>query len=255
MSTSPVSFRLDGQTALVTGASRGIGATLAEALAQAGADVILTARGDLAATAALVEAAGRRAFACSADQGDRASADAFLERLGRDVPMPDILVNNAGTIRRGAFVDFAQQDWDEVLEVNLTGPFRLSQRVARTWMQSGRPGRIIHIASMLSFQGGIRVASYTAAKSAIAGLTRLMANELAPHGITVNAIAPGYIATENTAALRADPARNRAILDRIPAGRWGTPEDLKGAVVFLASGASAYVNGHILAVDGGWLAR
>jgi 2-deoxy-D-gluconate 3-dehydrogenase len=249
------SFRLEGRTALVTGASRGLGAALAVALAEAGADVVLTARTDVAATQRLVEATGRRAHAVLADQADRASLDRLLQALGRDVPLPDILVNNAGTIRRNAFVDFPLPDWDEVLETNLTAPFRLSQRLAREWVAQRRGGKIIHVASLLSFQGGIRVASYTAAKSALAGLTRLMANELAPHGINVNAIAPGYMATDNTAALRADEQRNRSILERIPAGRWGTPDDLKGAVIFLASPAAAYVHGHILTVDGGWMAR
>jgi 2-deoxy-D-gluconate 3-dehydrogenase len=249
------SFRLDGRTALVTGASRGLGAAMAQALAQAGADAILVARGDLSATKKLVEAAGRRAFTFSADQASRASLDRLLAAFGAELPWPDIVVNNGGTIRRGAFVDFTLQDWDEVIETNLTSLFRLSQRVAREWVAHRRTGRIIHVASMLSFQGGIRVASYTAAKSALAGLTRLMANELAPHGINVNAIAPGYMATDNTEQLRADPARNEAILARIPAGRWGEPADLAGAVVFLASPAARYVHGHILAVDGGWLAR
>jgi 2-deoxy-D-gluconate 3-dehydrogenase len=248
-------FRLDGQTALVTGASRGLGATMAEALAQAGADVILVARGDLSATAKLVEAAGRRAFTFSADQASRPSIERLCAALGDSLPLPDILVNNGGTIRRANFTEFSFTDWDEVLETNLTAPFRLSQRVAAVWISAGRGGKIIHTASMLSFQGGVRVASYTASKSALAGLTRLMANELAAKGINVNAIAPGYMATDNTAQLRADPVRNQAILDRIPAARWGQSADLAGATVFLASRASDYVNGHILAVDGGWLAR
>ena len=249
------SFILTGKTALVTGASRGLGAAMAEALAQAGADVILVARGDLADTKARVEAAGRRAFLLPADLSDRASVEQLLAALGRDVPLPDILVNNAGTIRRASFIEFSQDDWDAVLETNLTSVFLLSQKIAREWIAQKRPGKIIHTASMLSFQGGIRVASYTASKSALAGLTKLMTNELAAHGINVNAIAPGYMATDNTAQLRADPERNAAILARIPAARWGTPADLMGAVVFLASPASDYMNGHILAVDGGWLAR
>jgi 2-deoxy-D-gluconate 3-dehydrogenase len=248
-------FKLDGKTALVTGASRGLGAGLAEALAQAGADVILVARGDLTATVKLVEAAGRKAYPFHADQADRASTDRLIAALGHEIPTPDILVNNGGTIRRGAFTEFLQADWDEVLEVNLTSLFRLSQAVARDWVARKTGGKIIHIASMMTFQGGIRIASYTAAKSGLGGLTKLMANELAPHGINVNAIAPGYMATDNTEALRADAVRNKTILERIPAGRWGTPADLQGAVVFLASPASHYMHGHILAIDGGWLAR
>jgi 2-dehydro-3-deoxy-D-gluconate 5-dehydrogenase len=164
-------------------------------------------------------------------------------------------VNNGGTIRRANFTEFSLTDWDEVIETNLTSIFRLSQRVAREWLAQKRRGKIIHTASMLSFQGGVRVASYTASKSALAGLTKLMANELAAHGINVNAIAPGYMATDNTEQLRADAVRNKAILDRIPAARWGESADLAGAVVYLASPASDYVHGHILAVDGGWLAR
>ena len=249
------SFRLDGKTALVTGASRGLGAAMAGALAQAGADVILVARGDLSATARLVEAAGRRAYTFSADQASRSSLDRLLAALGDSLPLPDILVNNGGTIRRANFTEFSLTDWDEVLETNLTAPFRLSQRLAAAWIARNRRGKIVHIASLLSFQGGIRVASYTASKSALAGLTRLMANELAPRGINVNAIAPGYMATDNTAQLRADPVRHQAILDRIPAARWGESTDLAGAVVFLASPASDYIHGHLLAVDGGWLAR
>ncbi|HYC73064.1 MAG TPA: SDR family oxidoreductase [Opitutaceae bacterium] len=248
-------FRLEGRTALVTGASRGLGASMAGALAQAGADVIVVARGDLSATCRLVEAAGRKAWPFAADQASRASLDRLLGAFGGALPWPDIVVNNGGTIRRAAFTEFSLTDWDEVIETNLTSVFRLSQRVARRWVEEKRRGTIIHVASMLSFQGGIRVASYTAAKSALAGLTRIMANELAPHGINVNAIAPGYMATDNTAQLRADAARSEQILARIPAGRWGEPDDLAGAVVFLASPAAAYVHGHILAVDGGWLAR
>ncbi len=249
------SFRLDGKTALVTGASRGLGAALARALAEAGADVILVARGDLSATRALVEAAGRRAYTLSADQASRPSLDRLMAALGDSLPMPDILINNGGTIKRAAFVESPLADWDEVIETNLTSVFRLSQRVAAAWVAAKRPGKIIHTASMLSFQGGVRVAAYTASKSALAGLTRLMANELASHRINVNSIAPGYMATDNTTQLRADPVRNQAILDRIPAARWGESSDLAGAVVFLASAASDYVHGHLLAVDGGWLAR
>ena len=248
-------FRLDGKTALVTGASRGLGAAMARALAEAGADVILVARGDLATTTRLVEETGRKAYAFRADQASRASLDRLMAALGTTLPLPDILVNNGGTIRRANFTDFGLTDWDEVIETNLTSIFRLSQRLAATWVTGKLPGKIIHIASMLSFQGGIRVASYTASKSALAGLTKLMANELAAHGINVNAIAPGYMATDNTAQLRADPVRNKTILDRIPAARWGEPSDLAGAVVYLASPASDYLHGHILAVDGGWLAR
>jgi 2-deoxy-D-gluconate 3-dehydrogenase len=248
-------FRLDGKVALVTGASRGLGAGMAGALAQAGADVILVARGDLAATRKLVEAAGRKAHPFKADQASRASMDNLAAALGQELPLPDILVNNGGTIRRGAFADFSSADWDEVMEVNLNSIFRLSQAVVRQWLAQKRKGKIIHIASLMSFQGGIRIGSYPAAKSGLAGLTRMMANELAPHGINVNAIAPGYMATDNTAALRADAERNAAILARIPAGQWGSPDDLGGAVVFLASPASDYVHGHILAVDGGWLGR
>lgn len=248
-------FRLDGKVALVTGASRGLGAAMAQALAEAGADVILLARGDLAATRRLVEAAGRKAWTFSADQASRASLDRLLAAFGGELPWPDIVVNNGGTIRRANFTEFSLTDWDEVIETNLTSLFRLSQRVAREWLAQQRRGKIIHTASMLSFQGGVRVASYTASKSALAGLTKLMANELAAHGINVNAIAPGYMATDNTEQLRADAARNRSILERIPAARWGDPADLAGAVVYLASPASDYVHGHILAVDGGWLAR
>ncbi len=249
------SFQLGGKIALVTGASRGLGAGMAEALAQAGADVILVARGDLAATRRLVEAAGRRAWDFRADQASRASMDRLAAALGAELPVPDILVNNGGTIRRGAFQDFSQADWDEVMEVNLNSVFRLSQAVVRRWLAAQRRGKIIHIASMMSFQGGIRIGSYPAAKSGLAGLTRMMANELAASGINVNAIAPGYMATDNTAALRADEERNAAILARIPAGQWGTARDLAGAVVYLASPAADYVHGHILAVDGGWLGR
>jgi 2-dehydro-3-deoxy-D-gluconate 5-dehydrogenase len=249
------SFRLNGKVALVTGASRGLGAAMAQALAEAGADVVLLARGDLSATKRLVEATGRKAWTFSADQASRASLDRLMAAFGGELPWPDIVVNNGGTIRRANFTEFSLTDWDEVIETNLTSIFRLSQRVAREWLAQKRRGKIIHTASMLSFQGGVRVASYTASKSALAGLTKLMANELAAHGINVNAIAPGYMATDNTEQLRADAVRNKAILDRIPAARWGESTDLAGAVVYLASPASDYVHGHILAVDGGWLAR
>lgn len=255
MATILDQFHLKGKTALVTGASRGLGAGMAQALAQAGADVILVARGDLTATCQLVEASGRKAYPFKADQASRASMEKLIAALGKELPLPDILVNNGGTIKRGAFSDFSQSDWDEVMEVNLNSIFRLSQAIVRQWLEQKRRGKIIHIASLMSFQGGIRIGSYPAAKSGLAGLTRMMANELAGSGINVNAIAPGYMATDNTAALQADPDRNTAILARIPAGHWGSPEDMAGAIVFLASPASDYVHGHILAVDGGWLGR
>jgi 2-deoxy-D-gluconate 3-dehydrogenase len=225
-------FHLHHHTAIVTGSSRGLGAAMADALEQAGARVVRTSSSD-------------------ADLGDRAAISALLERAAD----ADILVNNAGIIRRADLVDYSDDDWDAVIEVNLRSVFALSRDFARRLIDEKRGGKIINIASMLSFQGGIRVVAYTAAKSGILGLTRALANELAPHGINVNAIAPGYMATDNTQALRDDPVRSRDILARIPAARWGTPADLQGAVIFLASSASNYVHGTVLAVDGGWLAR
>jgi 2-deoxy-D-gluconate 3-dehydrogenase len=225
-------FRLDGQTAIVTGASRGLGAAMAVALEEAGARVI-------------------RSSSADTDLSDRAAVASLLDRAGD----AEILVNNAGIIRRADLVDYSDEDWDAVLEVNLRAVFTLSRDFARRLIARKSGGRIINVASMLSYQGGIRVVAYTAAKSGILGLTRAMANELAPHGINVNAIAPGYMATDNTAALRQDEQRNRDILARIPAGRWGTPSDLAGAVVFLASRASEYVHATTVPVDGGWLSR
>lgn len=241
--------------AVVTGASRGLGAGIAVALAEAGADVVLVARGNTSTVEAEIAALGRRCLTVAADIGAPASAVAIMDATYASFGRADILVNNAGIIRRASFLEFSEKDWREVLDVNLNGGFRLSQNFARHLMACKSPGKIVHVASMLSFQGGMRVASYTASKSALNGLTKLMANELAGLGINVNALAPGYMATDNTAALRADESRNRAILERIPAGRWGTPDDLKGAVVFLASPASDYMHGFTLAVDGGWLAR
>ena len=255
MTTVLDNFRLDGRTAIVTGASRGLGASMAAALAGAGADLVLVARGDTAAAQRAVAAAGRRCVSVAADVGDPAAAAQIVAAAYAEFGRADILVNNAGIIRRAPLLEFSEADWSDVLRTNLDGAFRLSQRFAVEAVTRKRPGKIINIASMLSFQGGVRVASYTASKSALAGLTRAMANELAASGINVNAIAPGYMATDNTAALRADAARNQSILDRIPAGRWGQPEDLAGAVVFLASPASNYIHGITLPVDGGWLAR
>jgi 2-deoxy-D-gluconate 3-dehydrogenase len=249
------SFRLEGKVAVVTGASRGLGAAMAQALAEAGADLVLVARGDMSALQKTIAAAGRRSITVAADVASPTAAGEIFSAASAAFGRADILVNNAGIIRRAALLEFSEQDWTDVLNVNLNGAFRLSQRFAVDLVARKSPGKIINIASMLSFQGGIRVASYTASKSALAGLTRAMANELAPHGINVNALAPGYMATDNTEALRADAARNKSILERIPAARWGTPDDLKGAVVFLASTASDYMHGHTLAIDGGWLAR
>lgn len=247
-------FDLSGRTAIVTGANTGIGQGIALALAEAGADIALVGRTPAEETAERVRQAGRNAAIIGADLSTIAPVRQVVERTLAELGGLDILVNNAGIIRRADALDFSEEDWDAVIDTNLKSGFFLSQAAARHMAEQGR-GKIINIASLLSFQGGIRVASYTASKSGIAGITRLLANEWAAKGINVNAIAPGYIATNNTAALQADEARNRQILDRIPAGRWGQPSDLGGAAVFLASPASDYVHGHILAVDGGWLAR
>ena len=247
-------FGLGGRVAAVTGANTGIGRGIAEALAAAGADVACIGRSDPAETRATVEALGRRGHWVKADLGARPDHPAIVGEIVAKLGGLHVLVNNAGIIRRNNAIDFTEADWDAVLDVNLKSVFFLSQAAARHMIPKGG-GKIINIASMLSFQGGIRVPSYTASKSGIAGLTRLLANEWAPSGINVNAIAPGYFATNNTAALQADVKRNAEILARIPAGRWGDPKDLGGAAVFLASNASNYVQGIILPVDGGWLAR
>ncbi len=247
-------FSLAGKVALVTGASRGLGAGMALGLAAAGADVVLHASAPPAETALAVERLGRRAAALAADLSDpaapaRLAADA-LAVYGR----LDILINNAGIIRRQPADEHSDEFWDAVIAVNLSSVFRLSRAVGRHMLDRGS-GKIVNVASLLSFQGGVTVPGYAAAKGGVAQLTKALANEWASRGINVNAIAPGYMVTDNTAGLRADQVRARQITERIPAGRWGTPADLAGAVVFLASPASDYVNGHVLAVDGGWLAR
>jgi len=249
------SFRLDRQVALVTGGNKGLGQAMALALAHAGADVAVVSRSGRAdETIAAITASGRQALTIAADLSSSTVVarvlDQVLERLGR----LDILVNNAGLIRRAAALDTSLDDWQAVMDVNLTGVWALSQAAARVMHQQGR-GKIINVASLLSFQGGIRVPAYTASKHAVAGLTKALANEWAAQGINVNAIAPGYMATDNTQALRDDPERSRQILERIPAQRWGTADDVAGAAVFLASRASDYVHGHVLVIDGGWLAR
>ncbi len=248
-------FKLNGKVALVTGATRGLGAAIAIGLAEAGADVALVGTSSLEDTEKKITALGRKALAIKADLSDRKAIPGIMQAAQAHFGHVDILVNNAGIIRRENFDAFTEKDWDDVIGVNLDAVFFLSQLFVKEVIARKAKGKIIHIASMLSYQGGIRVASYTASKSAVHGLTKLMANELASKGINVNAIAPGYMETDNTAQLRADRDRNKAILDRIPSGRWGEPEDLKGAAVFLASEASDYVHGYTLAVDGGWLAR
>jgi 2-deoxy-D-gluconate 3-dehydrogenase len=252
-------FDLTGRVAVVTGANTGIGQGIALALAQAGADLALVGRSSADETARLVRAAGRRAVLVQADLSSTAPIQAVVDQTLSELGGLDILVNNAGIIRRADSVDFSEEDWDAVIDTNLKSVFFLCQAAGRHMIarheQGGGKGKIINIASMLSFQGGIRVPSYTASKSGVAGLTKLLACEWASKGINVNAIAPGYIATNNTAALQADENRNRQIMERIPAGRWGEPSDLGGAALFLSSSASDYVQGHILAVDGGWLAR
>ena len=249
-----VSFDLSGKSALVNGANTGIGQAIAVAIAEAGADVALAGRTEPAETLRLIREAGRTAVNVSADLSSIQPIERVLAETVSGLGGIDILVNNAGIIRRNNLEDFTEEDWDAVIDTNLKSLFFLSQSAARHMMAQGA-GKIINIASLLSFQGGIRVPSYAAAKSGVAGVTKAMANELAPHGVQVNAIAPGYIATNNTAALQADETRNRQILERIPAGRWGRPADIAGAAVFLASTSSDYVTGQVLAVDGGWLAR
>ncbi|MEJ8405402.1 2-dehydro-3-deoxy-D-gluconate 5-dehydrogenase KduD [Brevundimonas vesicularis] len=248
-------FDLTGKVALVTGGNVGLGQGIALALAEAGADIVSVALSDSDDTVAKVQAMGRRAHAISADLTSIEPVERVVQETLAAMGRIDILVNNAGLIRRADAVDFTEADWDLVMNINLKTVFFMSQAVARLFIEQGDGGKIINIASMLSFQGGIRVPSYTASKSGVAGLTKLMANEWAPHRITANAIAPGYFATANTQALREDPVRSAEILGRIPAGRWGEPSDLGGAAVFLASRASDYVQGAILPVDGGWQAR
>jgi 2-dehydro-3-deoxy-D-gluconate 5-dehydrogenase len=252
---SVAAFSLEGKAALVTGANTGLGQAIAVGLAGAGADIVAVGRTNPSETEAAVQATGRRCHWIEVDLGAKPDHPAIVAEAVRACGRCDILVNNAGIIRRADALDFSEADWDAVMDVNIKAAFFLAQAAARSMLADGRGGKIINIASMLSFQGGIRVASYTASKSGIAGLTRLLANEWAARGINVNAIAPGYFATNNTEALRADESRNRDILARIPAGRWGSPSDLAGAAVFLASSASDYVHGTVLPVDGGWLAR
>jgi 2-deoxy-D-gluconate 3-dehydrogenase len=248
-------FALHGCVAIVTGANTGLGQAFAVALAHAGADIAAIGRTSPDETTHRVAAAGRRLHWLPADLDSVRSLDAAIAGAFAHYGRADILVNNAGTIRRNDALDFTEAEWDEVMDVNLKAAFFLSQAFARRLVERERGGKIINVASMLSFQGGIRVASYTASKSGLLGLTRLLANEWAARGINVNAIAPGYFATRNTDALRQDAERNRDIVARIPAGRWGVPDDLAGAAVFLASRASNYVHGAVIPVDGGWLAR
>ena len=248
-------FSLDGRVALVTGANTGLGQAMAVAIAAAGANVALVGRSAPDETEGRIDALGRKTAVVMADLSDVASVGRVIADAESALGPVDILVNNAGIIRRADALEFSVDDWDDVLDTNLKVPFFLAQAAAKSMVAGGRGGKIINVASLLSFQGGIRVASYTASKSGLAGLTRLLANEWASKGINVNAIVPGYFATNNTEALRNDPERNRQILERIPAGRWGDPADLGGAAVFLASSAADYVHGTTIPVDGGWLAR
>jgi 2-dehydro-3-deoxy-D-gluconate 5-dehydrogenase len=249
-------FRLDGKVALVTGASRGLGAAIAQALSEVGARVIChgNATGP-EATCELIKRGGGEAVTVSGDLADLSAPERIFEAAASQYGQVDILVNNAGAIRRTRAVDYALEDWVYVLQVNLTAAFRLSQLAAHHMMTRRAQGKILNVGSLLSFQGGINVPAYAAAKGGLAQLTKAFANEWAQHGINVNAIAPGYMETDNTEALRKDPARSRQILERIPAGRWGTPSDVAGAAVFLCSDASRYIQGHLLLIDGGWMGR
>ncbi|GGN11773.1 2-deoxy-D-gluconate 3-dehydrogenase [Actinoplanes campanulatus] len=247
-------FDLHGRRAVVTGAGRGIGQAIAYGLAQAGADLVLLGRpGSQTATRDRVAALGRDVRVVDLDVSDHDAVERAADRVNGDHPV-DILINNAGIIDREDSVDVSRKSWNRVLDTNLTGLFLLCQAFGRPMTERGH-GKIVSVASLLSFQGGIRVASYAASKHGVAGLTKALANEWGPHGVQVNAIAPGYMATDNTTALRTDPDRSRAILERIPAGRWGDASDVAGAAVFLSSTAADYVNGHVLVVDGGWMAR
>ncbi len=247
-------FDLTGRSAIVTGASTGLGKGMTLALASAGADIVLVDRVPCDEVAGEVRSTGGRAVTCTADLMLMESITTVVDTAIRAFGKIDILVNNAGIIRRTPAIDFTEQDWDDVMALNAKTVFFLAQAAARDMMKR-RYGKIINVASLLAFQGGILVPSYAAAKGAVAQVTKALANEWARHGITVNAIAPGYMATNNTQALRSDPVRSASIVERIPAGRWGTPDDVQGAAVFLAAHASDYVNGHVLVVDGGWLAR
>jgi 2-dehydro-3-deoxy-D-gluconate 5-dehydrogenase len=248
-------FRLDGKVALITGAARGLGQAMARGLAEAGADIMAVDQLDCSETRERIAGLGRKCEALTIDLTASGAPEMAIAKTIESLGSIDILVNNAGIIRRAPFLEFSEKDWDDVMNLNIKAVFLLCQAAARQMTIQERGGRIINVASMLSFQGGILVPSYASSKSAVVGLTRLMACELAPRKINCNAIAPGYMATENTKPLREDPARSKTILDRIPAGRWGEPNDLQGTVVFLASEASAYITGYTIAVDGGWLAR
>ena len=248
-------FDLTGKVAIVTGCNTGLGQGMALALANAGADVVGVNRDDPTETIELMAKTGRQFHSVIADMSKMDSVDRVVKEAVSAFGKIDILVNNAGIIRRNDAIDFTEKDWDDVMDLNIKAVFFMSQGFAKQVIAQGTLGNIINIASMLSYQGGIRVPSYTASKSGVMGVTRLLANEWAKHDINVNAIAPGYMATDNTAALRADEDRSSEILSRIPAGRWGTPGDMAGPIVFLASEASRYVNGYTIAVDGGWLAR
>ncbi|HHL2501012.1 TPA: 2-dehydro-3-deoxy-D-gluconate 5-dehydrogenase KduD [Yersinia enterocolitica] len=249
------SFELKGRIALVTGCDTGLGQGMAIGLAEAGCDIVGVNIVEPKETIEKVTALGRRFLSLTADLSKIDGIPALLERAIAEFGQIDILVNNAGIIRREDAINFSEKDWDDVMNVNIKTVFFMSQAVAKQFIKQGTGGKIINVASMLSYQGGIRVPSYTASKSAVMGVTRLLANEWAKHGINVNAVAPGYMATNNTQQLRKDEERSKEILDRIPAGRWGLPDDLKGPVVFLASKASDYISGYTIAVDGGWLAR
>ncbi len=247
-------FDISGKTAIVTGGSTGLGAGMAVGLAEAGADIVLVDRTGCSETAEQVKAAGRRVINIIADLSTIAPIEMIMRQTLEEFGKVDILVNNAGIIRRTPAIDYSEKDWDDVMAINSKTVFFFCQAAAKDMMKR-KYGKIINISSLLAFQGGILVPSYAASKGAVAQVTKSLANEWASRGITVNAIAPGYMATNNTKPLREDAARAKSILDRIPAGRWGLPEDLKGVAVFLASPASDYVNGHVLIVDGGWMAR
>jgi 2-deoxy-D-gluconate 3-dehydrogenase len=249
------SFKLNGKAAIVTGASTGLGQGMAMGLAEAGAAIVGVDYVDMAETKDMIEALGGKFIGITANLLSTEPIDEIINKTVETYGRLDILVNNAGIIRRADAIEFSEKYWDDVMNINAKTVFFFSQAAAKQFIKQGSGGKIINVASMLSFQGGIRVPSYTASKSAVMGLTRAMANEWAKYGINVNAIAPGYMATNNTAPLRADEKRSAEILARIPAGRWGTPSDLKGTVVYLASSASDYVNGYTIAVDGAWLAR